>query len=164
MNYLNNSKHNKIIYFLLLTLIFTILYNLFDDTNFRGLDKVSDVIKDEIIKEEVEEEVQDEVGDETIEKTRKNFEGYEAYIPNDVYNKKDKDIEDKAEEVDESLEKEELNKKNIKPSFYTQLFKRLYFSVSTGALLGYGDVYPNTNIVKTISMVQALSTISLIVF
>ena len=73
MNYLNNSKHNKIIYFLLLTLIFTFLYNLFDDTNFRGLDKVSDVIKDEIIKEEVEEEVQDEVGDETVEKTRRKL-------------------------------------------------------------------------------------------
>ena len=46
-----------------------------------------------------------------LKKQEENFEGYEAYIANDIYNKKDKDIEDKAEEVDESLEKEELNKK-----------------------------------------------------
>lgn len=170
MKYIIENKPMKIIVFLVLTLLFTILYSLFDDYNFTGLNKVSEVIKEEIIKEEVKEEVQDEV-DEDINKvkmkTPKNYEGYQDYINSYELQKeldKDKAIDDKAEEVDINVEKDELTKEKIKPNNYNKIFNRLYFSISTGGLLGYGDVYPNSNSVKIISMIQVISTICLIVF
>ena len=169
MKYINESTHFKTVIFLFLTIFFTILYTLFDDSNFTGLNKVSEVIKDEIIKEEVKEEVQDEVIENKLipRKTKVNFEGFEPYINSyQIKKEKEKDdaIQDKAIEVDSEIEKEELTKDKIKPTFKDKVFNRLYFSVSTGGLLGYGDVYPNSNYVKTISMLQVLSTICLIVF
>ena len=52
----------------------------------------------------------------------------------------------------------------IKPSLLQQFFNRLYFSVSTGCLLGYGDIYPITNVAKFLSIVQAILTVSLIIY
>lgn len=161
----------KITAFLSITLLFTILYSLFDDSNFTGLNKVSEVIKDEIIKEEVKEEVQEEVDENKIitnpRKSKINFEGFRPYQNSYVINKeieKNKAIEDKAKEVDIEVEKEELTKEKIKPSLSNKVFNRLYFSICTGGLLGYGDVYPITNKVKVLTMIQTLSTICLIVF
>ena len=162
------KKMNKIIVFVLLILFFTFLYTLFDETNFTGINKVTDIIKDEIVKEEVKEEVKDEVQeDENISK--KNFEGFqpldESYLIKNNESVKDKAIEFKAKKVDRNLEKEgELSKERITPNIYIRTFDRLYFSISTGALLGYGDVHPNSTIVKCLSMFQAFSTICLIVF
>ena len=176
MKYIIENKPRKIILFLVFTTVFTFLYSLFDDFNFTGLNKVSEVIKDEIIKEEVKDEVKEEVIEDVDEekedimkgrKTRKNFEGFEPYITSQTYDKeleKDKAIDDTAEIVDIELDNEELSKEQIKPSLYTRIFNRLYFSISTGGLLGYGDVYPNSNYVKIISMFQVFSTICLIVF
>ena len=42
-------------------------------------------------------------------------------------------------------------------------FDSLYFSIVTGCLLGYGDVYPLTTKCKFTSMIQALLTIIIIV-
>lgn len=176
MKYIIENKPTKIILFLVFTIFFTFLYSLFDDFNFTGLNKVSEVIKDEIIKEEVKDEVKEEVIENVNEekkdiikgrKSKRNYEGFEPYITSDDYNneeEKDKAIDDTAEIVDIELDKEELSKEQIKPSMYTRVFNRMYFSISTGGLLGYGDVYPNSNYVKTISMIQVFSTICLIVF
>lgn len=176
MKYIIENKPTKIILFLVFTIFFTFLYSLFDDFNFTGLNKVSEVIKDEIIKEEVKDEVKEEViENESEEKediikgrqTKKNYEGFEPFVTSEVYSKeleKDKALDDAAEIVDIELDKDELSKEQIKPSMYTRVFNRMYFSISTGGLLGYGDVYPNSNYVKAISMVQVFSTICLIVF
>ena len=169
MKYINENTHFKITTFLFFTIFFTMLYMLFDDSNFSGLNKVSEVIKDEIITEEVKEEVKEEVDENKRipTKTKLNFEGFEPYINSyqiKKENEKNKAIEDKANEVDNDIENEELTKEKIKPLLKDRVFNRLYFSISTGGLLGYGDVYPTTNNVKIVSMLQVLSTISLIVF
>lgn len=171
MKYIIQNKPMKIIVFILITFVFTVLYSLFDDSNFTGLNKVSEVIKEEIIKEEVKEEVKDEVDeDQEILKPRKtkvNFEGFQMYDNSYKINReleKDKAIEEKAKEVDTEVEKEELTKEKIKPTLYNKIFNRLYFSICTGGLLGYGDVYPITNYVKILTMMQTFSTICLIVF
>jgi len=173
MKYNIENKPVKIILFLFFTTIFTFLYSLFDDFNFTGLNKVTEVIKDEIIKEEVKDKVKEEVVENIDEqkkdiiKINKNFEGYQPYISSDIYNKKvekNKAIDDSTELIDIEVENNELSKEKIKPSFYTRIFNRLYFSISTGGLLGYGDVYPKSNFIKAISMIQVFSTICLIVF
>ena len=102
MKYIIENKPMKIIVFLLLTLSFTILYSFFDDYNFTGFNKVEQVIKDEIIKEEVKDEVSEEVNENTnqekkdiinINKSKKNYQGFEPFITSEDYTKeKEKDI------------------------------------------------------------------------
>lgn len=176
MKYIIENKPMKIIVFLLFTLSFTILYSFFEDYNFTGFNKVEQVIKDEIIKEEVKDEVSEEVNENSnqekkdiinVNKSKTNYAGFEPFITSEDYTKeKEKDIaiNEKTEEVDIELDKQELSKSKIKPSIYERLFNRLYFSISTGGLLGYGDVYPNSTSIKLISMLQVFSTICLIVF
>ena len=45
----------------------------------------------------------------------------------------------------------ELDVQKIKPSLIQRFFDRLYFSVTTGTTLGYGDIYPTSNSVKFLS-------------
>lgn len=169
MNY--KHKHMKIIVFVFITCLFTLLYSLFNDSNFSGLNKVSEVIKEEIIKEEVKEGVKEEV-DENNKitfpiKTKRNFEGFIPSLSSYVIKKeleKDKAIEDKTKEVETDVQNKELTKDKIDPTIYNRIFDRLYFSICTGGLLGYGDVYPITNQVKALTMIQTFSTICLIVF
>ena len=77
----------------------------------------------------------------------------------DVIKKIDKVAEDTEKEIDE----EELVPEKIETSNIQKLFDRLYFSIITSTLLGYGDIYPITNISKMIVMTQSLLTISLII-
>ena len=51
---------------------------------------------------------------------------------------------------------------SLKPTLIQSLYNRLYFSVSTGTLLGYGDIVPITNTSKLLSMIQSICTIALI--
>ena len=72
-------------------------------------------------------------------------------------------IDETTQDVKKSVEEQELNPEQIKPSIFQKLFNRLYFSISTGCLLGVGDIYPITNASKTIIIAQSLSTIALII-
>jgi len=40
----------------------------------------------------------------------------------------------------------------------------LYFSIITSCLLGYGDIYPITNLSKILVSIQGLITLSLILY
>ena len=53
-------------------------------------------------------------------------------------------------------------KKYLSWDIATCHFNRIYFSVITGTTLGYGDIYPVSNTLKLLSMVQSISTIILI--
>ena len=78
--------------------------------------------------------------------------------------KEKKAISKAAKQVKEDVAKNEIKIEKIKPSIWQKYYNRLYFSVSTGCLLGYGDVYPITNIGKFLSMAQSLITVSLIIY
>ena len=83
-------------------------------------------------------------------------------IPEEDYiKKKIADVEKikKIKQVDKTVKEKTL----IQP-FYVKYFDRLYFSVCTGCLVGYGDVYPYTIICKLFTMIQALITVSIIVY
>ena len=75
----------------------------------------------------------------------------------------EKEIDKASKEVDKEIKEEDLTVENIDSSVFQRLFDRLYFSIVTSCLLGYGDIYPVTNISKTIVMAQSFLTISLIV-
>lgn len=160
----NNNKliTYKISSLLLLILIFSFLYLLFDDTNFGGISNIQEIIKEELIKSKVQKEIK-ENKENFINNNLNNF-------SNDIYDediikvskKEEKAIDDTTKKIKNVVKDNELDVQKVKPSFVQRYFDRLYFSVITGTTLGYGDIYPTTNGLKILSMIQTLSTIILI--
>ena len=51
-----------------------------------------------------------------------------------------------------------------KPNYFQRYLDSLYFSIITSCLLGYGDIYPITNISKILVSIQGLITLALILY
>jgi Co/Zn/Cd efflux system component len=139
-------------------IIFTFIYLLLDDSHFSGLNKIQETIKQELLKKEVEPEVE-----KVITESFWNWNKQQTSLDKRIEEKqKDVAIEEKTEDVKQEVKEMELKPEQITPSIFQQSFNRLYFSISTGCLLGFGDIYPITNISKCFSILQALFTVSLI--
>jgi len=155
----NTLANNHKITLLLVTIImFTIIYLLLDDVNFSGVNKFQEIVRDEIVKKEVQPKV-----DEIINESFTTYEHYDAETIIEEEKKK-KVIDETTDETKDAVEEQELDPEQIKPSLGQKLFNRFYFSVITGCLLGYGDIYPVTNISKMCSLLQSLITVMLILY
>ena len=139
----------KLSILLLLIFIFAVLYMLVDDTNFGGINNIQEMINDELLKEKIVKEI------------KETFYTTDNHIIKGTH-KEEKLIDDTTKEIKKNTIAKELDIDNVKPSYIQKFFDRLYFSVITGTTLGYGDIYPITNKVKILSMIQTLSTIILI--
>ncbi len=139
----------KLSILLLLIFLFAFLYMLVDDTNFGGINNIQEMIKDELLKEKIVKEI------------KETFYTTDSHIIKGTH-KEEKLIDDTTKEIKKNTIAKELNVDKVKPSFIQKFFDRLYFSVITGTTLGYGDIYPITNKVKILSMIQTLSTVILI--
>tara|TARA_B110000285_G_C14931243_1_gene517411 strand:+ start:355 stop:819 length:465 start_codon:yes stop_codon:yes gene_type:complete len=136
----------------IVTVLFTLLYMLLDDSHFSGLNKIQETIKDELIKKKLEHQVDKAI----IESFAKK-----EYFTNDAL--KQIKIDETTRNVEVDVDKNDLTSENIEPSITQKLFNRLYFSISTSTLLGFGDIYPVTNISKTFVMFQSIITLILII-
>ena len=134
-------NHDKLKLLFLNILVFSILYSFLDDSHFNGVNIVEDKLEDKILSKEVDKNVQE-------------FE---------EFNTKNNETEVASKEKIKKVEKEIKSKKKIAP-FYVTYFDRLYFSIITACLLGYGDVYPFSLYCKLLTMIQALITVSIIVY
>ena len=156
MKYLDILKRRfssyKLVLLLLITVLFTLLYMLLDDSHFSGLNKIQETIKDELIKKKLEQQVDKAVVE--------NFAKEESF-ENDVL--KNIKIDQATRNVERDVDTQDLSPENIEPSMMQKLFNRLYFSISTSTLLGFGDIYPVTNISKIFVMMQSISTLILII-
>jgi len=142
----------KLVLLLLITLLFTLLYMLLDDSHFSGLNKIQETIKDELIKKKLEQQVDKAVVENFVK---------EESFENDVL--KNIKIDQATRNVERDVDTQDLSPENIEPSLLQKLFNRLYFSISTSTLLGFGDIYPVTNISKIFVMMQSVSTLILII-
>jgi len=153
---LNYFLHPKVSVLLISAFIFSILYLLLDDSNFSGVNYIKETIKKEVIKKEIDKQI-------------KNTDITEP-MSNNVYNKqfenikRDVAMEDATKDVSEEVDDEELKADKINISIFQRYFNRIYFSINTSCLLGYGDIYPVSNISKSLTMLQSLLTISIIVY
>jgi hypothetical protein len=122
-----------------------------DDKHFSGVNFIKETIKEEVIKKKIEKKIKEKP--ETF------------YTIHDMKTTGNIEVElDKAtEKVEKEIKEEELVSEKIEIPIYQKLFNRLYFSIITSTLLGYGDIYPVTNISKVIVMIQSLLTVTLIV-
>jgi hypothetical protein len=175
-NIINYFKHNKsskyefkIKILFATTILFSFLYLLLEDIDFQGLNVVQEKIKDELIEKTVEKEIDENVP----EAFRSNYEsefgpgsGPGSGSGSQMLPNKSSNIQmDKAtEEVKKDIKEEELQAENIKPSLLKKFFNRIYFSINTGCLLGYGDIYPISILAKLFAMIQAMITIMLILY
>jgi len=169
-NIINYFKHNKsskyefkIKILFATTILFSFLYLLLEDIDFQGLNVVQEKIKDELIEKTVEKEIDENVPEAFRSNYGSEFgpESGSQMLPN-----KSSNIQmDKAtEEVKKDIKEEELQAENIKPSLLKKFFNRIYFSINTGCLLGYGDIYPISILAKLFAMIQAMITIMLILY
>ena len=156
--YLNRINLTKIIILFSFMIFFSFVYTFLDDNNFSGVNKVKEIVKEEVIKDKVKKEITEEFT---------NFNDYNNIIENyknkKLDEKQDEAIGETTRETEIEVKNEELDPENVKPNIITKYINRLYFSIITGCLLGYGDIYPTTIIAKIICAVQGLCTVGLII-
>jgi hypothetical protein len=141
-----NLKIQKVILLLSLVLFFSIIYMFLEDKEFSGINNIQEIIKNEIIKEKVKKEI------------KENFKKFEQKMKDEAA------IDKVTKETKEHVNKKELIAQKFKPNLYQKFFDRIYFSAITGSTLGYGDIYPISNTAKFLVLIQALSTIIIIIF
>lgn len=157
--YYKKINKTKIYILLLIMLIFSIIYTFLDDTHFEGVNKYKEIIKEEIIKKKAQKEI------------KENYQNINNTFDQTLFNNNKKENNDKKEividettkETEQDVEKNELNPEKVKPSLINKYLNRLYFSIVTGCLLGYGDIYPVSNISKFLCVCQGVTTVCLII-
>lgn len=143
-------KLNKIYILIFSMLFFSFVYMLLEDDNFEGVNKFKEIVKEEVIKKKVQKEI------------KENFINLENY--QNSFADKEEVIDQATKETEDVVKAEELRPEKVQPSEFDKYFNRLYFAIITGCLLGYGDIYPVSNIAKFIAGVQGLITVSLIIY
>jgi hypothetical protein len=94
--------------------------------------------------------IQDKIKDDLIEN-----EANEPFYTQYNKEKVKRDVRDIV-----SKESEKIKEQN----FFQRYLDCLYFSIITSCLLGYGDIYPITNISKLFVSTQGLITLALILY
>lgn len=152
-------KFNKIQILFFSMIFFSLIYMLLDDTHFEGVNKFKELVKEEVIKDKVQAEIK-----ENFNNIYENLDTY--YKSNKILKDelKEEVIYDAAKEIEKDVKKKELAPDKVEPPLYTKYLNRLYFAIITGCLLGYGDIYPVSNISKILAGIQGLITVSLIIY
>ena len=137
------KNHNKIPILFCLMFIFSIIYMLLDDSHFAGVNKFKETLQDGVLKNKAKREI------------KENFDNR--------YEDKEMIIDNVTRET-KIQANEDLHPTKVQPSMIYKYINRLYFAIVTGCLLGYGDVYPVSNICKIFTSMQGLLTVSLIIY
>jgi len=153
---LNFFLHTKVSVLLISAFCFSVLYLLLDDSHFSGVNYIKETIKKEVIKKKIDKQIKNT---DIIEPMSNN-----NYTKQFEDIKRDVAIEDAAKHITNEVDIDDLKEDKINISILQRYFNRIYFSINTSCLLGYGDIYPISNISKCLTMIQSLLTISIIVY
>lgn len=139
---LQSKYHKKVLWFFISIIIFSVIYSLLDASHFHGINPVQDKIKDDLVEKEAEE-------------VKEEYQTMGYHYTSNEKQKLKQDVKEVVKEDDKKIEN---------PTFFQNFFDRLYYSINTACLLGYGDIYPATNVTKGIVCIQSLITLILILF
>jgi len=159
--YYKQINITKIYILLTIMFVFSIMYTFLDDTHFEGVNKYKEIIKEEIIKKKAQKEI--------IENYKNINNTFDISLlnndnnKNNNNNKKETIIDETTKETEQDVENNELNPDKVKPTLSNKYLNRLYFSIVTGCLLGYGDIYPISSISKFLCVCQGVTTVCLII-
>jgi hypothetical protein len=143
-------KKNKVAIILISVIVFSIIYMIIPDDEWSGVNKVREIIEEKAIKDKVDEDILK--GNIEVDIEEVGVEEFNNYYGNI------------KEGIKEGIEKEEVSVEYVKEnSIFDQYFNRLYFTVITACLLGYGDIVPKTVRLKSLVIIQSLLTIIIIV-
>ena len=145
--------NRKIMVLLVSVLLFTFCYLLLGDQHFSGVNVIKETIKKELIKKKVGEKI-----DQQAKEGLSSMQYYENKANVDSQLKKATDV------VKEDVEEDAITTDKIDTPIFQRFFDRFYFSIQNATLLGYGNIYPISNICKCFVILQSLFTISLIVY
>ena len=129
-------------YLMLQIIIFSFIYMILNDAHFSGINTLEEMIRDELLQRKINPIIKEKFQNENKDKLEKEIQEIE------------KDI---------NIETDPVIREGTQPSLFSSFFKRLYFSFVTGTTLGYGDIFPNTVLCKTITIVQLITSILLLV-
>ena len=129
-------------YLMLQIVIFSFVYMILNDAHFSGINTLEEMIRDELLQRKINPIIKEKFKNENKDKLEKEIQEIE------------KDI---------NIETDPVIREVTQPSLFSSFFKRLYFSFVTGTTLGYGDIFPNTVLCKTITIVQLITSILLLV-
>ena len=182
----------KLLELFILSLIFTIIYMFGDDSEFGGINNIQEMIKNELLKDKIKKEIEDVASNKNnntntnlITNKNNSFESFIVEINDNSKEIKDivkkeqnikediertletnqpteKAIEETTKKITKQVREQDLQKEEVTPGFWQRLFNRFYFSVVTGTTLGYGDIYPISNRMKIMSIIQ-LSLVFIII-
>lgn len=153
---IQHLRKTKIFLLFIFIIFFSLIYMFLDDKHFSGVNFIKETIKKQAIEKEIEKKTKE---GPIVNESFFQFEEVGKIDDVDV----EKEIDKASKEVDKEIKEEDLTVENIETSNLQKLFDRFYFSIITSSLLGYGDIFPITNISKSIVMIQSFLTISLIV-
>ena len=145
ISYLRNKNkyHLKIIGLIGVIVLFSFFYLALDTTHFQGINPVQDKVKDDIVERESKKVSLESFQYNNINSGQENSQELKQ------------NIEDQVEAEEEKIQR---------PTIFQNLFDRFYFSTITACLLGYGDIYPATNIAKSLAALQSFLTVCLILY
>ena len=129
-------------YLMLQIIIFSFVYMILNDAHFSGINTLEEMIRDELLQRKINPIIKEKFQNENKDKLEKEIQEIE------------KDI---------NIETDPVIREVTQPSLFSSFFKRLYFSFVTGTTLGYGDIFPNTVLCKTITIIQLITSILLLV-
>lgn len=132
------SSLHRFYYLMLQIVIFSFIYMLLNDAHFSGINTLEEMIRDELLQRKID-----------------------PIIKEDFKDSLEKEIKEIEEEID--INTDPVITEVTQPTLFSSFFKRLYFSFVTGSTLGYGDIFPNTVLCKTITIVQLITSILLLV-
>ena len=145
-----NNVH-KLILLLSQIMFFSFIYMFLDDSHFSGINTLEEMIKTEILQKKIT----------PVLSAREEFKN----TPPQVKQKLDelKKIEKKTKEIVQDIENENVVESLTKPTLFQKFFKRMYFSFVTGTTLGYGDIFPYSYVCKSLTIIQLITSILLII-
>ena len=131
-------------YLMLQIIIFSFIYMILNDAHFSGINTLEEMIRDELLQRKINPIIKEQFQNE-----------------NENKDKLEKEIQEIEKDI--NIETDPVIREVTQPSLFSSFFKRLYFSFVTGTTLGYGDIFPNTVLCKTITIVQLITSILLLV-
>lgn len=133
----------KLLIFLAICIMFSIIYIFIPDGHFGGLNKIQSILEKEVLEKVVEKKIKENFKDK---KSEINIKAITSEI-NDL-------------DLDKEITGIPIKKKKL----FDKVFDRVYFSIVTGSTLGYGDIYPNSRLTKLLVIIHLLILFLIIAF
>tara|TARA_B100000497_G_C7668797_1_gene403407 strand:- start:394 stop:867 length:474 start_codon:yes stop_codon:yes gene_type:complete len=156
--------YSRVLSLIVSIILFAFVYFFLDDSHFSGINALNEAIREEILKRNATKQIKEEFIPVIKGIREPGKPGKPENIDVNIVNKREeREIKKSTLDIKTQLKDVELEKA-ITPSPFQKFLDRLYLSAVTGTTVGYGDIYPRTNLCRMIVMLQLIVSISIVFF